>query len=122
MGIIKHSRLLSCNGIPDTGGFVVTEWVQGVIIKYFFIDAIIDNSGISHYGLLVDTEKETIEKMMAIHVTSPIYITKELLPKMIRQQKGKILFITSIWGQTGSACEVIYSTVKGAHISFRENH
>ncbi len=84
----------------------------------FSIDAIIHNSGISHYGLLVDTEKETIEKMMAIHVTSPIYITKELLPKMIRQQKGNILFITSIWGQTGSACEVIYSTVKGAQIAF----
>ena len=26
--------------------------------------------------------------------------------------------MTSIWGQTGAACEVIYSTVKGAQISF----
>ena len=37
---------------------------------------------------------------------------------MIRQQQGNILFITSIWGQTGSACEVVYSTVKGAQIAF----
>ena len=29
-----------------------------------------------------------------------------------------MLLITSIWGQTGAACEVVYSTVKGAQISF----
>ena len=37
---------------------------------------------------------------------------------MIRQQHGNIVLMTSIWGQTGAACEVIYSTVKGAQISF----
>lgn len=84
----------------------------------FSIDAIIHNSGISHYGLLVDTDNETIHKMMALNVTSPIYLTKELLPKMLRKRAGNILFITSIWGQTGSACEVVYSTVKGAQIAF----
>lgn len=83
----------------------------------FSIDAIIHNSGISHYGLFVDTNIEVVENLMAVHVTSPIMLTKELLPKMIRQQSGNILFITSIWGQTGAACEVIYSTVKGAQIS-----
>ena len=45
-------------------------------------------------------------------------LTKELLPKMIRQQHGNIVLMTSIWGQTGAACEVIYSTVKGAQIAF----
>ena len=42
----------------------------------FSIDAIVHNSGISHYGLFVDIDKETIEKMMRVHVTSPIYINK----------------------------------------------
>ena len=28
------------------------------------------------------------------------------------------MLITSIWGQTGAACEVVYSTVKGAQIAF----
>ncbi len=30
----------------------------------------------------------------------------------------KLFLISSIWGQTGAACEVIYSTVKGAQIAF----
>jgi 3-oxoacyl-[acyl-carrier protein] reductase len=84
----------------------------------FSIDSIIHNSGISHYGLLVDTDKEIVDKMMLVHITSPILLTKELLPKMIRQRTGNIIMITSIWGQTGAACEVIYSTAKGAQIAF----
>lgn len=84
----------------------------------FSIDTIIHNSGISHYGLFVDINKEIIEKLTMVHITSPLLLTKELLPKMIRQQHGNILLMTSIWGLTGAACEVLYSTVKGAQVSF----
>jgi 3-oxoacyl-[acyl-carrier protein] reductase len=45
-------------------------------------------------------------------------ITKELLPKFLSKGFGNIIVITSIWGQTGAACEVAYSTVKGAQIAF----
>ena len=62
--------------------------------------------------------KDNLEEMTIVHLTSPLLLTKELLPKMIRQQHGNILLITSIWGQTGAACEVVYSTVKGAQIAF----
>src|SRR5690625_4814641 len=37
---------------------------------------------------------------------------------MIRKQRGKIIFITSIWGNIGASNEVIYSSVKGAQNSF----
>ena len=67
--------------------------------------------------LLIQTRK-LLEKMTMVHITSPILLTKELFPKMIRQQHGNIVLMTSIWGQTGAACEVVYSTVKGAQISF----
>ncbi len=89
-----------------------------VVENIFTIDAIVHNSGVGHYGLFVDTDPAILEKMTMIHMTSPLLLTKELLPKMIRQQSGSIVFITSIWGQTGAACEVIYSTVKGAQIAF----
>lgn len=104
--------------IPIKADLTSPEGYKTLADQIFSIDAIIHNSGISHYSLFVDTENEVVEKMMALHVTSPIYLTKALLPKMIRQQYGNILFITSIWGQTGSACEVVYSTVKGAQIAF----
>lgn len=104
--------------IPIQADLSTPDGCKQLADSVFSLNAIIHNSGISHYSLFVDTEQETIDTMMAVHVTSPILLTKELLPKMLRQQQGNILFITSIWGQTGSACEVIYSTAKGAQIAF----
>ncbi|MCQ6274166.1 SDR family oxidoreductase [Bacillus sp. V3B] len=113
-------KLTNFNGeyIPIQADLTKPDGYKKLADNIFSIDTIIHNSGMSHYGLFVDTDKETLEKMTMLHITSPILLTKELLPKMIRQQHGNIVLITSIWGQTGAACEVVYSTVKGAQISF----
>jgi 3-oxoacyl-[acyl-carrier protein] reductase len=86
--------------------------------QIFSLDGIIHCSGISHYGLLIDLKQEEAESLMQLHVTSPLMITKELLPKLIQKRSGNIVVITSIWGQTGAACEVAYSAAKGAQIAF----
>ncbi|WP_394232464.1 elongation factor P 5-aminopentanone reductase [Niallia oryzisoli] len=116
-GLLEELSIYDGEFIPIQADLSKKEGYKILSDNIFSIDSIIHNSGISHYGLFVDTEIETVDKMMMVHVTSPIMLTRELLPKMIRQQSGTILFVTSIWGQTGAACEVIYSTVKGAQIS-----
>lgn len=82
------------------------------------IDTIIHNSGKSIYGLITDFEQETIERMVQLHTTSPYLLTKALLPTMITKKSGNIIVISSIWGQTGASCEVLYSMVKGGQLSF----
>ncbi|WP_338469791.1 SDR family oxidoreductase [Niallia sp. XMNu-256] len=104
--------------IPIQADLSTPQGYKKIVENVFTIDAIVHNSGVSHYGLFVETDPATLEKMTMIHMTSPLLLTKELLPKMIRQQSGSIVLITSIWGQTGAACEVVYSTVKGAQIAF----
>lgn len=84
----------------------------------FSIDAIVHTSGISHYGLFTDIQDEIVENLWDIHVSSIMYISRDLLPKMLSKQRGNIIVITSIWGQIGASMEVAYSTVKGAQIAF----
>lgn len=84
----------------------------------FPVDAIIFASGKSHYGLFQDTNETTMDDMLTVNVKAPWMITNYLLPEMIRKRRGKIIFITSIWGNTGASNEVIYSSVKGAQNSF----
>src|SRR5699024_4869550 len=43
---------------------------------------------------------------------------RHLLPSMIQKKAGKIVFITSIWGDVGASHEVVYSAVKGAQNIF----
>ncbi|AEH48518.1 elongation factor P 5-aminopentanone reductase [Parageobacillus thermoglucosidasius] len=82
------------------------------------IDVIIHNSGNSYYGLITDMSDELVRRMVQLHVTSPILLTKKLLPQMIANKRGNIVVISSIWGLTGASCEVVYSMVKGGQNAF----
>lgn len=104
--------------IPIQADLSVPAGYLKVVDSIYSLDCIIHNSGMAHYGLLVDLEEEMAEKLVRTHITSPLLITKELLPKMTAKKKGAIVVVSSIWGQTGAACEVAYSTVKGAQLSF----
>lgn len=84
----------------------------------FQLHGIIHNCGISVNKLLTLMTDEEIQELLALHVTSPIMITKYLIPKLIKQKQGNIIFISSIWGQTGASCETVYSAAKGAQIAF----
>lgn len=84
----------------------------------FPIDYIIFASGNAQFGLFQDTSEIVMDEMLSLHVKAPWMITKYVLPAMIQKQFGKIIFITSIWGDVGASYEVIYSSVKGAQNSF----
>ena len=79
---------------------------------------IVHNAGTSHFGLFTDVTDQQLTEMMNIHLLNPMKITRNLLPRMIEQQKGKIVVISSIWGLAGASCEVIYSAAKGGLNSF----
>ncbi|PKG23141.1 elongation factor P 5-aminopentanone reductase [Niallia nealsonii] len=91
---------------------------KNIINSIFSIDGIVHTSGISHYGLFTDIQDEMVESLWDIHVSSIMYISRDLLPKMLSKQEGNIIVISSIWGQIGASMEVAYSTVKGAQIAF----
>ncbi|WP_144494633.1 elongation factor P 5-aminopentanone reductase [Bacillus pumilus] len=81
-------------------------------------DILVLNSGKSHVGLVTDTEKDVLASMVQLHVTSPYELTQHLLPAMIQKKAGHIVVVSSIWGETGASCEVLYSMVKGAQNAF----
>jgi 3-oxoacyl-[acyl-carrier protein] reductase len=118
--IVLLNQLHSFNGeyLPIQADLADREGYKKVCSQIFSLDAIIHCSGNSHSGLLVDLSLEEAESLLNIHVLSPLMMTKELLPKLLRKRSGNIVVITSIWGQTGAACEVAYSSVKGAQIAF----
>lgn len=84
----------------------------------FPIDYIIFASGSAHFGLFQDTPEAVMNDMLSLHVKAPWLITRKTLPEMIQRRFGKIIFITSIWGDRGASYEVVYSSVKGAQNSF----
>ena len=82
------------------------------------LDALVNNAGVSHYGLLPEISVEGLQDLMAINLTAAILCTQATIPAMIAAKSGVILNISSIWGQIGAACEVAYSASKAGLIGF----
>ena len=81
-------------------------------------DVLVLNAGLSRYGLIQDVTCEQWDEMMNVHVRAPFFCARQAVPAMIRRGFGRIITVSSVWGLTGASFEVLYSTAKGAVISF----
>lgn len=86
--------------------------------KYGRIDVLINNAGISQTKLFTDITDEDWKNMIDNNLTSAFYCSREAAKNMIHNKSGLIINISSIWGITGSSCEVHYSTSKAGLIGF----
>ncbi len=96
----------------------VTENVEAAVVKVGEVDILINNAGVSHVGLISDISEEEYRYLMAVNTDAPFFLSRAVLPHMIRKQSGAIVNVSSMWGAVGASCEVAYSTSKAALIGF----
>ena len=82
------------------------------------LDVLINNAGISYIGLLQEMSVDDWHHVMQTNLDSVFYTSKLAIPIMLRKKSGKIINISSIWGNSGASMEVAYSASKGAVNSF----
>lgn len=82
------------------------------------IDAVVNNAGVSHIGLLSDMSIEEWQTLMNTNLNAVFYTSRLAVPLMVSRKKGKIINISSIWGNAGASMEVAYSASKGGVNSF----
>ncbi len=82
------------------------------------IDVLVNNAAVSSISLLSDISLDEWNRVMNTSVTGAFLYTKGVLPQMLKKKCGRIINISSMWGITGSSCEVHYSTAKAALIGF----
>lgn len=80
------------------------------------VDVLINNAGIAQQKLFCDLTEEDWDAMFDVHVKGAFHCTQAVLPQMIDRKQGKIINISSMWGQVGASCEVHYSAAKAALI------
>lgn len=111
----------------ETGAYVIKADISkpddvisavSEIHKYGKIDVLINNAGITQIKMFCDITSDDWDRMMNTNVKGMFLMTQAVLPDMISEKKGKIVNVTSMWGQTGGSCEVHYSASKAAVIGF----
>lgn len=78
------------------------------------IDGLFANAGIAGTGSAADTTKEDWDKMIAVGLTGNWLSAKYVLPQMMAQKSGSIVFQSSICSLNGFPHLAAYSAAKGA--------
>lgn len=105
--------------IGDVSDFSYLEHLFCEIKERFgSVDVLVNNAGISHLGLLSDMSIDEWNHIVATNLTSVFATSKLAIPDMVAKKSGKIINISSVWGNVGASCEVAYSSCKGGVNSF----
>lgn len=96
----------------------VSVMMSFVLEQYKKIDVLVNNAGISQIKPFADVTDDEWDEMMCVNLNGVYNCTKGVISSMIHEKSGKIINISSIWGEVGASCEVAYSTAKAGVIGF----
>jgi 3-oxoacyl-[acyl-carrier protein] reductase len=85
------------------------------------IDLLVNNAGIDEIKLFSDFSLTQWQKIIDVNLTGTFLTSKKVAPIFIHKKSGKIINITSMWGQVGASCEVPYSSAKAGIIGFTKS-
>ena len=94
----------------------VNEMFENICREYGGIDVLVNNAGISQIKLFTDITDEDWNTMLSVNLSGVFYCCRAALPYMIKKHHGRIINISSMWGQVGGSCEVHYSAAKAGVI------
>ena len=94
----------------------VRRLVDAVLEKSCQLDILVCCAGVAWQGLTQDMADADYRRVMGVDLDGTFYCCRAVLPQMIRQKSGKIVTVSSMWGQVGGACEAAYSAAKAGVI------
>lgn len=92
--------------------------VQQGVERFGTIDLLVNDAGISHIGLFQDMTPDEWQHIMNVNIGSVMNLCHLVIPSMVHRHHGRIINISSVWGNVGASCEAVYSASKGAINSF----
>jgi 3-oxoacyl-[acyl-carrier protein] reductase len=92
--------------------------IKAALDRFGKIDILINNAGITRDTLLLRMKRSDWESVLQTNLTGPYLCTQAVIGSMLRQRWGRIINITSIFGQMGQVGQANYSASKAGMIGF----
>lgn len=94
----------------------VNQMIEKIRADFGIPYILVNNSGIAQQKLFTDITDEDWNNMIGTNLTGAFNCCRAVLPYMIHKKMGRIVNISSMWGQVGASCEVHYSAAKAGVI------
>ena len=90
--------------------------VQGFTDDFGTPDLMVCYAGVARQELFTQTSPESWRSLMGVNLDGVFHCCQAVLPGMLHRKAGKIITLSSMWGQVGASCEVAYSAAKAGVI------
>ena len=116
----KNQKCFMTQG--DVSNFEDCErFVKEVIEEYGKIDVLVNNAGITNDNLLIRMKKEDFENVVNVNLMGTFYVTKNVIPYMMKARTGRVINISSVVGVVGNAGQTNYAASKAGIIGFTKS-
>ncbi len=99
--------------IPFTADMGSAADVERLFAQIDSLDLLVNNAGLSYIGLLHEMSADDWQRVMRTNLDSLFYTCRHAIPLMLKKHSGRIINISSVWGNVGASMEVAYSASKG---------
>lgn len=101
---------------------VTRQLVAEAVASWGRLDIVVSNAGVVHSGTgIVETTDEDWHRTFAVHVDGSFYLVRAAAPHLEASPAGRIILISSIWGQAGPGHSHAYCAAKGALLALAKN-
>lgn len=107
--------LLLAGDIADENN--VREMFRKIGETFGGADVVVNNASFAEQLMFQNITYEKWRRMFAVTVDGAFFTVQNALPHMLHEKRGRIINISSMWGEVGASCEVHYSAAKGALIA-----
>ena len=94
----------------------IKSTVKKVIEQFGKIDILVNNAGITRDQLVMRMKRADWDAVLDTNLTSAYLLTQQVMSSMLKQRWGRIVNVTSIFGQTGQAGQANYAASKAGLI------
>ena len=89
---------------------------KAAIAQFGKIDILVNNAGITRDQLVMRMKRADWDSVINTNLTSAYLCTQQVISSMLKQRWGRIINITSVFGQTGQAGQANYASSKAGLI------
>jgi len=90
--------------------------VKAVVARFSKIDILVNNAGVTRDQLVMRMKRADWDEVLNTNLTAPFLLTQAVIGSMLKQRWGRIINITSIFGQIGQAGQANYASSKAGLI------
>ena len=80
------------------------------------VTLLVSNAGIAEQHLFQDISPDWWKRIFDVNLNGAFHCAQAVLPHMLHEHAGCMIFVSSIWGSHGASCETAYAATKHAII------